>query len=234
MNEHPDTFIAIELHINDHYRTPWTVEQSAFYGVAGTPTTWFDGVEAAEGAFTNELAMTAWYGGILSNELEVPTDVSVTMSAVATTEDTFAVTVDVLLDQDAEARELVGHVVQVLDHYPASDDWFRNTVIQHQETAPFTLDSSRPYSFTMSFTLSGDSWNYKEDAKFVAWVSDVGDSAPLPIHNAAQLAWPFEEEPANCDQSSSSRGLLAAGAIHGLALGLLGWRARGRRGRGRA
>ncbi len=229
MNDYPNDFVAIELHIADRYRTEWTVERAGFYGVAGTPTTWFDGVEVAEGAFTNDLAMTRWYSGILSAQLESPTSVSVDLSAVATSEDTFAVTVDVALDQDTEPLEVVAHVVQVLDYYPASDDWFRNTVIQHQVTPPFTLESGAPQSVTLAFTLSGDSWNYKENAKFVAWVADVGTTGPLQIHNAAQLAWPFEEEPANCDQSTTSRGLLSAGAFYGLALGLLGFRARRRR-----
>ncbi len=231
MNEHPDDFVAIELHIADRYRTEWTVERSDFYGVLGTPTCWFDGVEAAEGAFTNELAMTAWYSGILNDRLAVPTNVYLDLTAVATTEDTFAVTVDVGLDEGSEPRELVGHVVQVLDYYPQSDDWFRNTVIQHQVTVPFTLEPGAPHSFTMNFTLSGDSWNYKESAKFVAWVSDVGTEGPLEIHNAAQLAWPFEEEPANCDQSTASRGLLSAGVFYGFALGLIGLKARRRRAR---
>jgi len=208
MNDYPENLIDIQLHIGDDYQTSWTADRAHYYGTNGTPTTWFDGVDEAAGAFTQDQEMYLWYKAKVTNAMEVPTDTRVELEAVQTADQTWTLTAHVTIDPDGSARELTGHVAQVIDYYPPEDDdSFRNCVIQAVDVPGLTLEPGTTLDFNVDMTLSGDSWNYKENVKFVAWVQDKGLSGPKAVHNAAQLAWPFTEdvEP-TCSLAQSSEG----------------------------
>ena len=84
MGTYPDEFVPIQCHIGDGYAFWWTGQRASFYGVTGTPTTWFDGLLSCVGAYQNDQQMINWYNSQIVNRLGVPTDVTIDVYGVET------------------------------------------------------------------------------------------------------------------------------------------------------
>jgi hypothetical protein len=82
LNNFPNDFFSIQIHIGDSYVISWSGQRANFYSVGGTPTTWFDGVLECVGAYTNDTQMYNWYNQQRVQRLAVPTDVTIELSAV--------------------------------------------------------------------------------------------------------------------------------------------------------
>ena len=192
INNYPDDFVGIQLHLGDAYATTWTAQRGSFYGVSGYPDAWFDGILERSGTYTDDSQAYNYYNSARSTRAAVPTDTTIELSVVRTAEQTFDVTCTIAIEAGGVGKDLKAHIPLCLDHYPSSgDDRYRNCVVDHKASALFTLAAGESYSFTKEFTLSGASWTNKEDTKFVAFVRNQGSSGPQEIHNATQLAWPF-------------------------------------------
>lgn len=192
MNDYPDSFVAIQLHIGDSYATSWTSQRANFYGVTGTPITWFDGVLECYGAYANDGQMYNWYNQQIQQRTSVPTDVTIELSGVETGSQTYDITATVGIEAGGVGKEMKLHFVQVLDYYPSYyDDRYRNCVIQHEAGGTYTLAPGESVTVTIPFTLSGASWTYKEDVKMVIFAREPLAPAPKEIYNVAVMGWPF-------------------------------------------
>jgi hypothetical protein len=192
MNDLPDSFVGIQLHIGDAYAIDWCDQRANFYGVSGTPTTWFDGVLECEGAYTNDTQMYNWYNQQIQQRLSVPTDLTIELSAVESAAQTYDVTAVVGIEAGGVGKEVRLHFVQVLDYYPPyADNRYRNCVMQHQGGGTHTLGPGESTTVMRTFTLSGVSWTNREDAKFVVFAREPLSPAPREIYNCAVLSWPF-------------------------------------------
>ena len=192
MNNFPDSFTAIQVHIGDSYATAWGGQRASFYGVGGTPTTWFDGVIECVGAYTNDSQMYSWYNTQRLTRSNVPTDVTIELAGVESGSQTYDITATVGIEAGGVGKDVKLHFVQVLDYYPSYyDDRYRNCVIQHEAGGIHTLAPGESVTVTIPFTLSGVSWTYQEDAKIVVFAREPGSPAPREIYNAAVMSWPF-------------------------------------------
>ncbi|MBU0616527.1 MAG: hypothetical protein KKI02_02295 [Planctomycetes bacterium] len=192
MNDYPDSFVAIQLHIGDSYATSWTSQRANFYGVSGTPTTWFDGLLECVGAYASDTQMYNWYNQQRAARAAVPTDVTIELTGVETGSQTYDITATVGIEAGGVGKEMKLHFVQALDYYPSYyDDRYRNCVIQHEAGGTYTLAAGESVTVTIPFTLSGASWTYKEDVKMVVFAREPGTPAPKEIYNVGVMGWPF-------------------------------------------
>ena len=195
MGNHGDDFFSMQLHIGDAYSFAWTGQRQTFYGVTGTPTTWFDGVLSCVGAYTNDQQMVTWYNSQINSRLAVPTDVTIELSAIESAAQTYDVTATVAIEPGGVGKEVKLHFVEVLDYYPSSaDNRYRNCVVEHQAGGIYALEPGGSATVTLPFVLSGASWTYRENAKFVVFAREPGAPAPKEIYNTAAISWPFESD----------------------------------------
>jgi hypothetical protein len=195
MNDYPDSFVAIQLHIGDAYSIGWTGQRANHYGVGGTPITWFDGVLECYGAYTNDTQMYNWYNQTRATRAAVPTDVTIELSAVESAAQTYDITATIGIEAGGVGKELRVHFVEVLDYYPASaDNRYRNCVVEHQAGGIYTLAAGESTTVMRTFAITGASWTNKEDAKIVVFVREPGSPAPKEIYNTAVISWPFESD----------------------------------------
>ena len=190
MNTYED-FVGIQLHLGDAYQTSWTSQRASFYSISGYPTTWFDGVTELVGAYANDTQMYNWYNSARATRAAVPTDVTVEITGLEVGAQTYEIAATVTIEPDGTGKDMICHIVQVLDYYPASgDNRYRNCVIQHQKS-DVTLAAGESRTVTKEFTLSGVCWTNLEDVTFVVFVRDAGAPGPKEIHQAATMDWPF-------------------------------------------
>jgi len=187
MNTFPDDIVAIQCHVDDALETTWTRRRASFYGVAGYPTTWFDGVLMCEGAYQNDNQQYNWYLGQMNNRLNVPTDVTIELGAQEVGEQTYEASATVGIEADGEGKSLAVQLLQVLDYYPPSgDNRNRNCVRQDGPLQVFDLGPGESTTVNWQFTLSDDDWDNREDVRIVAFAREPGGPAPKEVYQAAQ------------------------------------------------
>lgn len=136
--------------------------------------------------------MYTWYFNTISPRWGDTTDVTMEMDAEVVAPQTYEVSVTVGIEAGGVAKDMVLHVIQVLDYYPNStDDRYRNCVMQDASLINVSLAPGESETYTCQFLLDGVSWTKKENVKIVAWVREPGSPAPQEIHQATQMAWPL-------------------------------------------
>ena len=193
--ENYDNFIAIDCHTSGSVSTSWTIERANWYGVTGLPTTWFDGVLECVGAYYNDTQDYNWFEDQYDARKNVPTDVTISLLATETDPNTYLIRATVGIEAGGTAKNMVVHIVQVIDNYPyTADNRWVNTVRQNSNNRTVSLTPGTYDTVEWTVALTGDNWIYRDRAKIIAWARDTG--APPPdkeVHQAAQLLWPFAE-----------------------------------------
>ena len=160
--------------------------------MTGYPDTWFDGVANCHGANTDDDFMYNWYSSSVNSRWAVPTDVTMEMDAAVVGSQTYEISITVGIEAGGEAKDMILHVVQVLDYYPSyPDERYRNCVMKDADLINVSLGAGESETFTCQFVIDGVSWNNKENVKIVAWVREPGSPAPKEVHQAAQITWPL-------------------------------------------
>ncbi len=191
MDNYPDSFTMVQIHIGDSYATPWGDERASFYGVTGTPSAWFDGAEDCIGALNDIPAHYAWYHDAYTTRMAVPTDVTIEMSGLPLGGTTYEVTADVCVEPGGTARELRLTMVQVLDRWPPNLTYHRNGFKLKSSPLDITLNPGECQSVVRAFTFDTESMEYVSDIKIVAWAQEPDPWAPAEIHQSAYMTWPF-------------------------------------------
>jgi hypothetical protein len=186
----PDTFTFISLHTQGAAHIAWGTTRWNYYfqDGDGTPLVWFDGMIKRLGSYDNDNQMYTWYQGAYNSRRAVATDISIEMTGVETGTNTYEIGLTINKDPGGTARNLICHVVQCLDYYPASsDNRYRNCARQHTEQA-LTLNPGETYSYTTSFTLAATDVANIDDVRIIAFVQS---SSTKEIYNSAVMSWPF-------------------------------------------
>lgn len=194
---YPDTFLHLKVHGGDAYASAWGNSRMSFYGVGGYPDVWFGGSQEVSGVASSLLVIDTYnlyvarYNAIHAQA----TDVLLDIGAVHVTGETYSVSVRVTLEATGTAKDVRLHVVQMLDHYPALDPYYRNFFVQAAPTQTLSLTPDEYVEYTYDFTLTGASAADHANVRFLAWTQATNSSAPATIHQATMMTWPFTELP---------------------------------------
>jgi hypothetical protein len=196
----PGTFTMVQYHVSDSYTTSFGNQRRIFYGLTGTPLAWFDGVIECGGAMATSEIQYNWYMTQYNVRHPVPTDVTIELNATEISADTHDVHVKVCLEPGGSAKSVKLYVAQLLDFWPTSPSYHRNT---HRQTAvaspaPISLVPGECHEVTYTFTMDAISMANQEDIKIVAWVQGTAASAPAETYQAAEMTWPFPSAQSAC------------------------------------
>jgi hypothetical protein len=196
MDNYPDDFTFVQIHIGDAYATTWGNARKAFYGVTGTPTAWFDGVLQCVGAYPSVGQQYGWYLGKFNGRNAYPTDIVMELSGEYVSGTTYRVVVNVMREPGADTnpKSMRIYTVQVLDYWPAAGGYHRNGFKQAASNQDVSLLPGESVRFERTFTLDSDSNNNKEDVKIIAWAQQPNTSSPAEVYQTAQMTWPFPQE----------------------------------------
>jgi dockerin type I repeat protein len=198
LDDYPDLFTVMEIDLTGTYSPSWGyVTRDNFYDVAGTPTTWFDGMVERVGAYADVQLQYNWYKQAIQSRASVLTDVIIDMSAEQTGAQTYEITSTVSIEAGGATKTMRFYLVETLDHYPTLQPYYRNGLRQAVETGvDITLNPGQSQVITRSVTLDSTSWNKLEDVTMIAWAQAPSSSGPAEVLNAAQLAiYGSETEP---------------------------------------
>lgn len=180
----------VEYHIGDSYSTPWGTNRfSSFYGANSYPLVWFDGITSVLGAGSVAQAEAA-YRAKISQRRAVATNVSITVTGVQQSGSTFTIRAHVCVEPGV-TRSMRLYMAAVLDHYPTSPSYSRNTFRQATTTQDVTLSSGQCYLFTRTVTFDSTSWGQPQNIRVLVWAQTPNAVAPAEVFNSAVLMWPF-------------------------------------------
>ena len=203
MDAYPDSFAFVQFHVFDEYATPWGDDRWVFDGGEYTPTAVFGGVDPVVGAVSDvDQQYTIYRANHFLQQRAVPTDVTVDLSAEHVGGQTYRVTAVVGMEAGEIAKTLRVYMVQVLDHWPATPSYHRNTFKQAAPSQDITLAPGSSQAVERPFTFDADSWASQEDIKIVAWAQAPAASAPAEVYQAATRLWPLISLPGDADADS--------------------------------
>jgi hypothetical protein len=187
----PGTFTLLQIHLGDGYASTWGNGRDTFYAVSGTPDAWFDGALEASGAYTNVDSQYNWYLQQYNQRRAVSTDVTIALSGVQTSGQTFQFTANVCVEPSGTGKTLRVHLVQVLDVWPTAVSYSRNGVKQGATYADITLNPGQCEQVVRSLTFDAESWSHQSDIKVIAFAQAPTAAGPANVYQAAEAAWPF-------------------------------------------
>lgn len=197
LDNYPDTLTLLQIHYGDYHEVPWGTMRGAFYGDPNTPAAFFDGVEECLGLFGDVAAQYACFESKYLTRAAIPTDVVFDVAAQQLFGRTYRVGTRVCMEPGGTARAMRVHVAQVLDHWPVScNEFVRNGFKQAEKADDIVLGPGDCVTILKEFTFDNDSWDNREDIRFVVWAQDPNLFAPAEAIQAAVMSWPF---PPDCN-----------------------------------
>jgi len=184
-------FAVVEYHCNDDYATAWGDARRTFYGFTLFPWFGYDGLW--------DVRPYQQYEVNLLDRLDEPTDVAIELRGVELAADAFDFTAEICVESGGVGKDMRIYMVQVLDEYPASPTYSRNTFRQAAATEDVTVAAGACVEVERSFTFDGISMAQPESIRVMAWAQEPLDEFPAEVHQAAQLAWPFTGPPVFAD-----------------------------------
>ncbi len=199
LQNYPDTFTLVQYHVGDAYAVTWCYTRATFYGVTGTPDAWFDGALNRPGAYATVPQQYNYYLGAYNTRMGVPTDVTINLSAVQISSNTFEMTAHVCVEAGGAGKTMRIYMVQVLDHWPADLGYHRNGFKQAATTQDITVAAGECGDVVRTFTLDAGSMAANQDVKIIAWAQVPNGSAPADVYQTAVKGWPLVRNPGDVD-----------------------------------
>ncbi len=219
MTNYPTTFALVEYHwgsSSDPHTTTWGNARAVFYNVDGTPDAWFDGVSECSGAGSVSGAY-ACYNGYYTARRSVPTDVVIRLGGSSLGGSLYRIEAQVCLEATGTAKTVRIQIAQVLNNWPTSPTYSRNTFRQAAAYMDLNLQPGQCQSVVRNFTFDADSMADQANIKIIAWAQTTAASGPANVYQAAIMNWPFQsldcnqngipddQDLANCDGSAWCR-----------------------------
>ena len=193
LNTYPDTFTSVQLHSSGSGNFAWFSTRWSYYFQSGDgyPLTWFDGTAKCLGAYTNDTQMYDWYNTTYTYRKAVATDVSIALTGDEVGTNMYKINVKLTMDANGTAKDMIVHVLQMLDYYPASTDYrYRNCGRQHYEQT-INLTPGASQTVTTTFTLAATDVAAIDDVKILAFAQATGTPPPKQVYNTAVMSYPF-------------------------------------------
>ncbi len=190
LNANPTGYALIEAHVYDDYSDPLSETRfSVFYGSNWIPTMVADGLISY-----TDTDIDLWDDAVTTRRA-ITTDVTIRQWAVEVGSQTYDVTAEVCVEPGGTGKTMDAYMVQVLDHYPTTQVYYRNCLMQGVATQQITVASGTCETFTNTFTMDATSWAHQDDIKIIAWVQTPATLWPAEVHQADEMGWPFNAPP---------------------------------------
>lgn len=190
LNNYPETFVLVQIHLYDNYETTWGSSRCAFYDSCITPTAVFDGVSRIVGTSADINEQYDTYEQLYLQRQVTPTDMTIELEGRQVGGTTFAITATACMEDTGTARVARLYLVHVLNYWPA-DAANRNGFRQATVTEDLALVPGRCDTILKNFTFDSTSWINSQDIKIVAWLQEPVDCGPAEVYQAAVMGWPF-------------------------------------------
>lgn len=189
LTAYPDTFAFVQIHLGDSYATSWGNSRASFYTIQYTPESWFDGTIHRVGAYDYSV-----YQNDYLTRRNTPTDVTIALSGVPVVDQTFQITATVCIEPDGTTKTMKLYMVEVLDNWPTSPSYLRNTLRQAASTETIVVHPDQCETVVRNFTFDATSWAFRNNIKIIAWAQYPSSSGPAEVYQAAIMQWPFFED----------------------------------------
>ena len=201
MDVYSESFAYVQIHVfGDGYETSWGDDRWAFYDGQYTPTAIFDGADSVVGSVADpEQQYNIYRVNHLLPRRAIPTDVTIELTGEQISGPTYRVTAQVGIETGGTAKTMRIYMVQVLDHWPATPTYHRNTFMQAAPTQDITLAPGESQAVENEFTFDANSWANQEDIKIVAWAQVPAAGTPAEVYQAATRLWPLVSLPGDAD-----------------------------------
>jgi hypothetical protein len=201
LNNYPNTFTLLQIHIGDGYATTWGNLRKVFYGVTGTPTKVFDGSVRQVGTYTDVNTEYNWIQSAYLSRMTVPTDVTISMKVYKVSANTCRVSATIGIESTGVGKTLRIHMAQVLDYWPSSPTYSRNGFKMAAPYQDITLSPGQTKVVENLMTFDAESWASPGNIVVVVWAQTPNDPWPAEIHNARFKRGPFNwlKGDMNCD-----------------------------------
>ncbi len=191
MENHPNSIVAVQFHMNDAYDIPFSYTRGTFYGIVGVPTTWFDGVIERVNIQPSESQTYTWFEDAMNARLGVPTDVTIDAAVERVGFRQYRVAATIAVEPGGVDKDMVVHFLQVLDHYPSSaDNRYRNAARAHAEAAETVPAGGAKLVYSDVFALDDVDWQHHDQARFVVWVQQPAAFGPAEVYQATVVDLP--------------------------------------------
>jgi len=196
--DYSDTFLPIYYHLSGSAAQSWCGDRHAWYGSHPAPNLWFDGsVNGGSDSGT-------WENEYLTQQ-QVPTGVTISLQAFRDGA-SIEIHASVCRERGGRSDDLRIYFVQVLDHFPADESYYRFAFRQ-----VFSQDISLPggacVDVTKSMSVKSTDLDQPEDIGIVVWAEVALDEGPAEIE---QTAWILNPPPKMIHQDGFENGDLSA------------------------
>ena len=182
--DYPDRFAPMTMHLNgDAWTIPWGQNRSdLFYGIAGlTPTFMVDA------QWNCQIADYRYY---VEQQLAIPTDVTLELSASQVGGDTWDVTARVCLEGSG-SRPVRVFIAPTLDNHPDLQRYSTNLLMQEPFETDITLSSAGCENVTSRIKFDPVSMANASNIVIIAWAQMPASSTPTTVFQAGIMRWPF-------------------------------------------
>jgi len=186
--DYPTTFAPITMHVNgDGYETPWGQSRlDSYYNLASaTPSFIVDGTW---------ICSSADYRYFVEQQLGVPTDMTIDLSANQVSGDTWDVTARICLEGGG-GRQVRIYTAATLDGYPNPPEYSTNVLRQDVVEHTVTVPGGGCQDVISQIKLDSVSMSNQSDVVIVTWAQDPSSSGPATVYQAGIMRWPFPAGP---------------------------------------
>ncbi len=197
---YPESLAFIQYHPTDMWQSPWQFERFMFYEAEYTPTAVFDGDVPVAGAVSDiDQQYTIYRTNHFLPHRAIETDVTLHLSGLQLQDTLWLVELEVGIEADGVGKTMDVYIVQVLDHWPDTHDYYRNTFVQALPVNEVTLEAGEAQLFQEVITFGDTSWSRQEDIKLIAWAQAPADASTTVVYQAAVRPWPLVSFPGDDD-----------------------------------
>ncbi|MCH2153220.1 MAG: hypothetical protein MK089_07765 [Phycisphaerales bacterium] len=180
-DDYPNSFQSVQMHIWSSaygFDDAWCESRASYYGVNGIPTTQVDGVIKKVGTSGQAGDYNAFLG-YLNQRLNVPSDVSISLSGQPADGNNYQVSVDISLESGAPSQTMVIRLGYSLDAecgYPQSGIYYYDTHVDHLNEPTITLGGGESTTIDHTFTLNSTAATNANDITFYCFAQEPGSN----------------------------------------------------------
>ena len=191
LDDYPEDTIGFQCHVSDAYTTSWGNTRANKYNVGGIPHILADGTFEQVGAYQNDQQNYNILKNWMNSRQAVPTDVTVDVTAVPVSGQTYHVTIVVGVESDGTAKTMEIYTVNTLNHYPSAvDNRYNYCVREGWNEGQFTVNPGDSVTVERDITFDTTSWDNKENIRIIAFAQEPG-SGKTEVYNANGSDYPF-------------------------------------------